>query len=219
MAIELFWGSGSPYSWRALLALEVKGLGYESRLLEFSKQQHKSPEYLAINPRGKVPALREDGHVVYESLAILAYLDARQPERPLFGATPRERGEVWRAISECESYLVPAATGVVRPLFFGGAAAKVAEIREEAASVRGELTILDATLRESPWIAGSSLTAADLAVFPFVQLLLRAGSREEAKPLDLRILPLTERFPSIAGWVNRVERLPGYERTYPPHWR
>ena len=52
MTIEVFWGSGSPYSWRVLLALEFKRLPYVSHLLQFSKQEHKSQEMLALTPRG-----------------------------------------------------------------------------------------------------------------------------------------------------------------------
>ena len=59
MALEVYWGSGSPFSWRVLLTLEVKQLPYQSKLLTFLKQEHKSPEYLALNPRGKVPTLKE----------------------------------------------------------------------------------------------------------------------------------------------------------------
>jgi len=54
MAIEVFWGSGSPVAWRVLLALEYKRLPYVSHLLQFSKQEHKSPQMLALNPRGRV---------------------------------------------------------------------------------------------------------------------------------------------------------------------
>jgi len=75
MAIEIFWGSGSPFSWRVLLALAVKNIPYESKLVEFSKGMHKSPEYLKINPRSKVPALRDGEFTLYESLAILQYLE------------------------------------------------------------------------------------------------------------------------------------------------
>jgi Glutathione S-transferase, N-terminal domain len=56
MAIELFWGSGSPYSWRVLLALEFKRLRYESRLLDLSKLEHRSADMLKLNPRGRVMA-------------------------------------------------------------------------------------------------------------------------------------------------------------------
>jgi glutathione S-transferase len=55
MALEIFWGSGSPFSWRVLLGAEIKGLVYESRLLDFSKGHLKAPEFLQMNPRGRVP--------------------------------------------------------------------------------------------------------------------------------------------------------------------
>jgi glutathione S-transferase len=55
MALEVYWASGNPFSWRVLLTLEVKQLPYQSNLLTFSKREHKSPAYLALNPRGKRP--------------------------------------------------------------------------------------------------------------------------------------------------------------------
>jgi glutathione S-transferase len=48
---------------------------------------------------------------------------------------------------------------------------------------------------------------------------LRAAGKEAARPLDLGLIPLAKTFPNIARWVQRVEQLPNYERTYPPHWR
>ena len=63
MAIELYWGSGSPFAWRVMLTLEVKGLAYESKLLEFSKGEHQTPAYLQLNPRGKVPTLKDGDFV------------------------------------------------------------------------------------------------------------------------------------------------------------
>ena len=64
MALELWWGSGSPYSWRALLALEHKRLPYVSHLVQFSKQEHRSPQMLQMNPRGRVPVLKDGDYVV-----------------------------------------------------------------------------------------------------------------------------------------------------------
>jgi glutathione S-transferase len=71
MALEIFWGSGSPFSWRVLLGAEIKGLAYESRLLEFSKGHMKTREFLQMNPRGKVPVIDDDGFVLFESLPVL----------------------------------------------------------------------------------------------------------------------------------------------------
>ena len=53
--IMLYWGSGSPPCWRAMLVLEEKGLqGYNKKLLSFEKKEHKSEEVTSINPRGQV---------------------------------------------------------------------------------------------------------------------------------------------------------------------
>jgi glutathione S-transferase len=68
-------------------------------------------------------------------------------------------------------------------------------------------------------LVGAAITAADIAVFPFVQLLLRAASKEAAQPLNLGWLPLAQHYPNLARWTARIEELPNYQRTYPPHWR
>ena len=136
MAIELYWGSGSPFAWRVMLTLEVKGLAYESKLLEFSKGEHKTPAYLQLNPRGKVPTLKDGEFVVYESLAIMSYLDRKYPTPPLFGANAEETALIWQAISECESYFASAGDKVVRPLFFGKGLDKVDEIQQAAQTIR-----------------------------------------------------------------------------------
>lgn len=218
MAIELYWGSGSPFAWRVMLTLELKGLRYDSKLLEFSKRDHKSASYLRLNPRGKVPTLKDGDFVIYESVAIMTYLDRQYPEPPLFGKTPREAGLISRTIAECEGYFARAGDKVVRPIFFGKSLENVEEIRLAAEIVHQEMKSFDSTLTHSAWLVGEQITAADIAVFPLVQLLLRAASKEAAQPLDLGLLPLSQIYPNIARWVKQIERLPGYERTYPPHW-
>src|ERR1700746_1515869 len=105
MALDVYWASGSPFAWRVLLTLEAKQLPYESRLLSFANREHKSPEYLALNPRGKVPTLRDGDFVVYESLAVMAYLDKSSPDRPIFGESPQDTGTIWRRVSENISYV------------------------------------------------------------------------------------------------------------------
>jgi len=219
MAIELYWGSGSPFAWRVMLTLEVKGLAYESKLLEFSKGEHKSANYLELNPRGKVPTLRDGDFVVYESLAIMSYLDRKYPTPPLFGATAEEAGLIWQAISECESYFAGAGDKVVRPLFFGKGLDKVDEIQQAAQAIRAELKTFEARLSTRNWLVGETISAADVAIFPMIQLILRAASKEAAKPFKLPWLPLAQFYPHIAKWCERIEALPNYQRTFPPHWK
>lgn len=218
MSMELYWGSGSPFAWRVLLVLEAKKLPYASKLLEFSKGEHKSTEFLKLNPRGKVPCLKDGDFVLYESIAMMAYLDRKYLEQPLFGKSPEETGLIWRAISECE-YLTSAGDKVIRPVFFGKGLDRVDEIQEAAQKICDELKRLDEHLANSLWLVGNAMSAADIAVFPLVQLCLRAASKDAAKPFNLGILPLAERYPNVAKWVRQFETLPYYERTYPPHWR
>jgi glutathione S-transferase len=121
MTLEVIWGSGSPYAWRVLLTLEVKGLSYESRLIQFSRGDHRSPEHLALSPRGKVPVLRDGDYVLSESLAIMAYLDRKHSEPPIFGGSAEETGLIWKAIFEFESYVFPLANRIIVSAFGGTA--------------------------------------------------------------------------------------------------
>src|SRR5215207_11122460 len=105
MAIDLYWGSGSPYSWRVLLALEFKRLAYTSHLLQFSKQEHQSPQILAMNPRGRVPILKDGDYVVFESLAVMYYLERKYPAKPLFGDSPEEGAVIMRVCCEFQAYI------------------------------------------------------------------------------------------------------------------
>ena len=221
MAIELFWSSGSAYAWRVLLTLEVKGLPYESHLLEFSKDQHRTPAYLALNPRGRIPTLRDGGYVVYESIAIMAYLDRQHPTPPLFGVTPEETGQVWRVISEAASYLDGPVEDFILPLYRGQTQEpdKAAEVRTALPRIHEELGRIEAALHGGPWLATAALSAADIAVFPLVKSILRAAGKPGADAFGPGLLPFAEKYPSISRWLHRVEALPGYERTYPPHWR
>jgi glutathione S-transferase len=219
MALEVYWGSGSPFAWRVLLTLEVKRLAYQSTLLEFSKGEHKAPGFLQLNPRGKVPLLKDDEFVLSESLAIMAYLDKKYPEPPLYGTSPQESGLIWRAIMEMEAYIVSAGDKLVRPLFFGQGLEDTDKIQEAAATIRRELKRIDTELEGASWLIGRQMSAADISLFPLVQMISRAAGKDAAKPFNFELLPLDKYFPHIAAWVKHIEALSGYERTYPPHWR
>jgi glutathione S-transferase len=220
--LEIFWISGSPYAWRVLLTLEVKGLPYESRLLEESKGENRTPPFLALNPRGKIPTLRHGKIVLPESLAIMAYLDRFAPEPPLFGMSAAETGRIWRAISDCVYYLEAPVEAAVHPIL---ECAKNADDtwRGRVQEVHAELKRLERSLEPAHWLATAAVSAADLATYPFVRFLLRGAERAAKQPLsapfDLGLQPFARLYPNLAAWMARIEALPGYERTFPPHWR
>jgi glutathione S-transferase len=217
--IEIFWASGSPYAWRALLALEIKKTLYTSRLIDFSKGQNRTPGYLSLNPRGKVPTLKDGDYVLSESLAIMAYLDRKYPEPMLFGRGAEETGRIWKAISDSAYYLEPAYARMVPLIFFGDAAKSADGIRAGATEAHREFQAIDQALGEREWLASDSLSAADIAVYPIIEVMLRAAGKEAAKSLGLGFLPVERHYPAIAAWRERTRAVPGYERTYPPHWR
>ena len=219
MALELYWGSGSPYSWRVQLALEYKRLPGESRLLQFSMQEHKSPPMLRMNPRGRVPVLKDGDYVVFESLACLLYLDRKHPEPPLFGRTAEEAGTIMRVICEYQAYAESHLMQIVQAVFFENIAERAEAVTHAMHIVAGEARTIEGRLSNSDWLVGEHLSAADLVVFPGIMLLLRAMDKREAGDLRSRFLPMETTYPAIARWIRRVEGLPGYDRTYPPHWR
>ncbi|HEX7416693.1 MAG TPA: glutathione S-transferase family protein [Steroidobacteraceae bacterium] len=219
MAIDLYWGSGSPYSWRVQLALEYKQLPYNSHRLEFSRQEHQSPQMLALNFRGRVPVLKDGDYVVFESLAVLYYLDLKYPEPRIFGRTPEESGVIMRVICEYQSYAEEHAMKIARAVFTSALAGRADELTQAMHVVAREARSIEARLAKSNWIVGESFSAADMVIFPDIQLLLRALRRPLARELSSRFLPLAVNYPALERWIARVEALPGYERTYPPHWR
>lgn len=221
MAIDLYWGSGSPYSWRVLLALEYKRLAYASHVLQFSRQEHKSPQILALNFRGRVPILKDGDYVVFESLAVLHYLDLKYPDPPIFGRSPEEAGVIMRVISEYQAYAEEHVNRIVNAFFFPGRNRNLDldELSRSMHVVGSEARSIEMRLAKSDWVVGDSFSAADIVIFPGLQSLLRALSKPEARELSARFLPLEINYPALARWSARVEQLPGYDRTYPPHWR
>jgi len=219
MSCEFYWISGSPFSWRVHLALEFKGLAYQSRLLNASDGEHETPEFLALNPRGKVPVLRDGAAVIYESVAILSYLEAKYERPRLFGADALETGTIWQRVHEVENYarnpLLKMAIAIIGNEF--------ADNPDETGELTGEcarqLNWIEDVLSGSEWLAGGTLSAADFVFYPVLKIFLRAAKKKNARALDLGVVPFEKRSPATARWAAGIEALPGYERTYPPHWR
>jgi glutathione S-transferase len=219
MAIDLYWGSGSGYSWRVLLALEQKGLAYTSHQLKFDQQEHKSPQMLSLNPRGRLPVLVDNGYVVFESLAILYYLDLKYPNPPIFGGSAEEAAVIMRVICEYQAYAEPYIMNIVGSLLNRRAVRFSEELHDAMQHVANEARTIERRLSQGEWVVGEKFTAVDMVIYPDIRLLLRALARPEAGELASRFLPLEVNYPALARWLDRVAALPGHERTWPPHWK
>ena len=176
---------------------------------------------LALNPRGRVPVLRDGDYVCFESLAILYYLDQKYPSPPLFGRTPEEAGTIMRVICEYTAYIEPHVTKIARAIFLEQQHADLGgdEVTAAMHTVASEARTIEGRLSKSDWIVGDAYSAVDMVIFPGIQLLKRALERPRAAALSSRFMPLEVNYPALGRWLARVAAQPGYERTYPPHWR
>jgi glutathione S-transferase len=217
--MEVYWGSGSQPSWRVLLALEVKGAAYDSRLIEFSKGDHKKPEFLALNPRHQVPVLKDGDFVMYESVAIIAYLDQKFPDPPLFGATIQETGEIWRRVMEFMGNVDGPLMSIVRPVFFGKVEEHREKIDQNVPRLKSELALLEQAIEGRDYFVGDQVSAVDIVMYPSLRSLVRAGEKPAFESVGDGLLPYADHFPRLAEWMGRMELLPGYDKTFPPHWR
>lgn len=92
MKLYTFFRSSAAF--RVRIALNLKGLQYESLPKAFARNEHRTPDYLALNPQGLIPALAIDGVVLSQSLAIIEYLNDRHPAPPLLPEDPIDRARV-----------------------------------------------------------------------------------------------------------------------------
>jgi glutathione S-transferase len=201
------------------LALEHKGLPYNSHLLQFDRQEHKSPQMLAMNFRGRLPVLRDNDYVVFESLGIIDYLDRKYPEPPIFGRTPEESGVIMRVICEYQSYAEPPLKQITTALQQRHDHKVDDTIAEAMHRVAGEARTIEQRLARSDWVVGETFSAADMMIYPDIRLLVRMLQKPQAHELAARFLPMEVNYPAIGRWLDRVAALPGHDRTWPPHWR
>lgn len=215
MAIDFYHGHGSPYSWRVWLALEHKKIPYELRVLSFANKDTQKPEFVAINPRHVVPTIVDDGFALWESVVILEYLDERFPGTPkLYPGDARERARIRRLIREAEEHVDRKGIDPITDELFWkeGAAPDMAKVEEWKGKVGEELSLYAGELR-GDYLAGDSITAADLVLYPMIGYAKRITFR---KP-ETR---LTDAIPEkLLAWAKRIEALPYFDKTFPPHWR
>ena len=213
MAITFYYGAGSPYAWRVWFALEHVSLAYDLRVISFSDGDHRKPEFLKLNPRHRVPVIVDGDFSLYESAAILEYLDEQYSSGPsLFPGDAKRRAVVRRLVREADAYVADAMDPLIGLVLF----TKRENWDPEAISAAyGKLGV--ELGKWEPVIAGDylagELSAADFTLYPMLALCLRMDIR---KP-DLNVAGLIG--PKLGAWMKRIEALPCFAKTIPPHWK
>ncbi len=210
MALTLYYGSGSQFAWKVWLALEHKQLPYDFKLLSFSNGDTRKDEYLAINPRGKVPVLVDGDAVLRESGPISEYLEDRYPERPLLPKDPVEKARARRLIAEIGEYYFPHHRNLVRESLNKpkgeGDEALIASARE---GIAAELRKLEGEL-QGDYFTGE-LSLVDFTFYPYARMLRRVAEKRPEYAIEVPA--------KIEAWTKRIDALPYAEKTTPPHWK
>jgi len=173
--MKLYDAERAPSPRRVRIYLAEKGLTVERVMVNLTTGEHLLPDYLAINPRGVVPALQLDnGEIICESSAICRYFESLHPEPALFGRTPVEiaRIESWTRRIENDGYTAAVyAFRNSRPQMEGRGAAGfgppiplIPELATRGAIMWGAFVdALEHQLGRHPWIVGPEFSFADIS--------------------------------------------------------
>jgi glutathione S-transferase len=213
MALVFYSASGSPYAWRVWLALEHKGAQYELKQLSFDAGELKSDAFTRLNPRRRVPVIDDNGFTLYESAAIVEYIEDKWPGEPrLFSADVAQRAIERRLIREADQYFAEPMERLVDAVLFTASEHRQPErIKAAYGGIARELQFWESRVT-SNFLAGE-LSAADYTLFPLIALTQRIGMRNPG------IEPAGLIGANVAAWMARMCELPVVQSTWPPHWR
>jgi glutathione S-transferase len=180
----------STYSRRVRLALIEKNIAAEMVVVDMAARKHREPDYLALNPYGRVPTLVEDGFALYESASILSYLEATHPEPALVPADARGRALVDMHMRLCDLQLARHTTTIVfQKRFLPKERWDQTAIAQAKAEIEKHVVILARQLEGRDYLVANRFTLADLAYIP-----------------SLEFFPLMEiETPAaVASWAQRL---------------
>jgi glutathione S-transferase len=204
MTLQLYAFPPSPRSFKALWAAHHLGIEYELRLVDLTKGAQRTPEYSAINPNTRAPAIEHDGFVLWESNAIVEYLASLKPDSGLLPQDTRSRLAItkwmyWESSHWDQACAIFTFERVVKRIFSMGDPDE-REIQRGTQLFERAAKVLDSELQKRRYVAGERFTAADISV----------GA-------DMCVAELAQ-YPvgSLAGirrWFHEISSLPSWQKT------
>ena len=179
----------APNPRRVRIFAAEKGIDLSSKEVSIPKREQKAPDYVAKNPRGQTPILElDDGTVIAESVAIMRYLEAEQPDPPLFGTTAREIAEIEMWNRRVEMILMPAIAAVwvhTHPFTAALPGRNVEWGESNRPRVVEGMRFFDGSLEGREYLAGSAFSAADILLLTTVDFAKFIGLEMPSECADL----------------------------------
>lgn len=209
MARPIVYGpAGSTYVWSTRLALAEKGVAHD--LVDVPMGSFAQEPHLSRHPFGKVPAFEHDGFLLYETQAILRYIDEGFPASPLQSTDVHQFARMSQIMGIVDAYAYPAIiTNIVIPrLLAPRLGLPVDEAAVAAAVPRARQCLAEITRLKGdhPFLAGDRISLADLMVIPLLCYLARVPEGEA---------PLAE-HPGLTSWMRRIQDRQSFQVTKPP---
>jgi len=197
---------GSPFGRAVMATLEEKGARY--RLAPVMPGTLKSSAHLALHPFGRIPVLEHDGFTLYETQAILRYLDRVLPEPPLTPADPRRAARMDQVLNVCDWYLFQGCGSVIG--FQRVVGPKVMGLKPDEAAIEAAMPRARAVFAElarlldaQPFFAGEAVSLADLHIMPQIDFFTLTPEWAE----------LGAPHQNLAGWLQRMQARPSFAAT------
>ena len=206
--IRVFGIPGSPFLRSVEIALTEKRIDYQ--LQSVQPGEHKEPEYLARHPFGRIPAFEHDGFAIYETQAIIRYLDDVFPDPPLTPADPKARARMNQVIGIIEWYFFPKAAApigfqrIIGPRLLG-IPSDDSIVADAMPTARLCLAELDRLLGDKLYLTGEQVTIADIMLGAQLDLFSECAEGRELIS-GTRLQP----------WLERMRARPSFEATQPP---
>ena len=190
------------------IALEELGLDFETRVVRFKRGEHKSPDYTAMNPKGKVPTLVHHGDVLTENVAILTFLS-----KCYGGLMPAVDGAMARArqlsdLCFCASTLHPIVTRIRMPMFFAGPENAVAVKVAGCQAMDEYFQWIDSRLQQGQWWFGEPWSAMDAYLYWVFWRVEGAGYDVARYPAYEKHARAMERRPAVRraiAWEEQAQ--------------
>jgi glutathione S-transferase len=199
--LKLYLHPHSTYSRRVRIALLEKNVPCESVVVDMAARQHRSSEYTALNPYGRVPTLVDGDFVLYESATILNYLEAKHPQPALVPADLRGRALVDMHVRLCDLQFTRHCGTIIFPKRFLPKERWDEKLFEQARrEINKHLAILEKQLGDNAYVVGGNYSLVEVCYTPFVAFLELTGAQ----------VP-----PGVARWSARLLSRPSALKTAP----